>query len=365
MARIHNLSVLRLRNITAADAALDAGLNLFYGANGAGKTAMLEAVHLLARGRSFRSAQASKVIQNGCEDLIVRARVQADGSALTRQLAVQRFRQGPIQAHVDGESVPGIATLALHLPIQVMLPNVADLVFGGPAERRSWIDWGVFHVEHHHMAAARRYAQALRQRNARLKQLDRTLDSDPLLQSLSVALIEAAMPLSRARQNYFERIQSTVREVLNQLYPNLAGVAFDLRPDGLKTTESLEVLLVENLARDVKSGMTHAGPHRFELKLMIDGRSAADRLSRGQGKALALAMKIAQAMDLQSMTGESSIFLIDDAGAELDQTRNRAFFEWLGEIDAQVLATATEATRAAELNKQIRLFHVKQGELSL
>ncbi len=325
---------------------------------------MLEAVHMLARGRSFRSAQASKVIQHGHEQLVVRAEVVSSRSGKMAQLAVQRPRRGPLLAKLNGEKVANIAELAQHLPLQVMLPNVSDLIFAGPSERRSWLDWGVFHVEHGHLAAARRYGTLLRQRNAQLKQSDGSNDS--VLGTFTEQLVAAAKPVSQARDHYFAALVPVIRSLASAIDPMLSKISFDLRVNGTKATDSLGNLLAESLLRDVKLGVTHYGPHRCEVMPLIDGRSASERLSRGQGKSLALAMKIAQATVLKERAQESTLFLMDDAGAELDRERNRAIFETLERLNAQVLATSTDELlrERGALPKASVVFHVKQGRVT-
>lgn len=364
MARLSSLQVLQLRNVSQVDLEFQPGINLFVGPNGAGKTALLEAVYMLARGRSFRSAQASKVIQHGHEQLVVRAEVVSDRLRRNVQLAVQRPRRGPVVAKLNGEKAANIAELAKHLPLQVMLPNVSDLVFAGPSERRSWLDWGVFHVEHDHLAAARRYGTLLRQRNAQLKQAI-VGGRDAVLESFTEQLVVASEPVSFARERYFSDLVPVIRDLAVAIDPMLSKVSFDLRLNGTKATDSLGNLLGESRLRDVKLGVTHFGPHRCEVLPLIDGRSASERLSRGQGKSLALAMKIAQATVLQERAQESTLFLMDDAGAELDRERNRAIFETLERLSAQVLATSTDEQlrEHGALPEASVVFHVKQGRV--
>lgn len=364
MARLTALQVLQLRNLGRVDLHLQPGINLFVGANGAGKTALLEAVHMLARGRSFRSAQASKVIQHGEEHLVVRADVVSDRSGACAQLAVQRPRRGPVLAKLNGEKAANIADLAQHLPLQVMLPNVSDLVFAGPAERRSWLDWGVFHVEHGHLSNARRYSTTLKQRNALLKNLDGRTD-DAQLDAFTEQLVAAAAPVAESRARYFAALEPVILGLARAIDPALSETTFDLRLNGTKATDSLGNLLSESRPRDVKLGVTHYGPHRCEIVPLIDGRTASERLSRGQGKSLALAMKIAQATVLRDRAQESTLFLMDDAGAELDRERNRAIFETLQHLNAQVLATSTDEQlqEHGALPEASAVFHVKHGRV--
>lgn len=361
---LSSLSVRDCRNLEAVDIELVPGLNLFVGPNGAGKTALLEAVHILSRGRSFRSSQSSKVIRTDQPEMIVRAGI-TDEYRVSSQLSVARPRRGATLVRVDGESLPGgVSAASKLLPVQTMLPGVSDLVFSGPAERRRWLDWGVFHVEPSYLSAWRNYQQLLKQRNARLRQLQ-SVDGDNVLGTFTDQLLEAALPLAALRQRYVESWAPLFAETLSRLDENLANIVSTLKPFGSLEDVDLAELMTQNASRDVKLGVTHSGPHRADLLLKHNGRPLSDSLSRGQGKTVALAMMQSQASYLAMRTGQTSLFLIDDAGAELDRDHNAAFFESLAQTNAQIMATCTEEpwTGRAYPGHERAVFHVKQGQI--
>ena len=165
---LRRLEVERFRNIEATALDLSPGFNFFYGENGAGKTALLEAVHVLARGRSFRTQQNNELIQVGGDALVIRATAE-DEHRGRQALALMRSRSGKTELRINGESGRRMSQAATLLPLEVMVPTMVDLVFGGPALRRQWLDWGVFHVKPQFLALLRRYVSSLRQRNACLK----------------------------------------------------------------------------------------------------------------------------------------------------------------------------------------------------
>ena len=138
---IRRLEVADLRNLASVSFDLDPQFNYFHGPNGSGKTALLEAIHLLARGRSFRGRQVSALIGHGADMLVVRAVLQAG-----RPVVVSKTRAGSTELRIDGEVCGRLSDAASMLPIQLILPTVGDLVFGSPGERRGFLDWGVFHV---------------------------------------------------------------------------------------------------------------------------------------------------------------------------------------------------------------------------
>ena len=142
---LNSLEVEQFRNLTAARLEFVDGFNLIVGPNGAGKTTVLEAIHLLARGKSFRSSRSSNLVQKGQPLLRARADVQAS-DGIRHALGVEKPVSGLRRLRLDGEESKSAASIASHLPIQLLLPNVGDLVFSGPAARREFMDWGLFHV---------------------------------------------------------------------------------------------------------------------------------------------------------------------------------------------------------------------------
>ena len=137
---LSSLHVEKLRNLQNVDMSLSAGLNYFYGLNGAGKTALLEAVHLLFRGRSFRTHRGSNLISHGLDGLLVRGSLQIEDR--TSSIGLRKERSGPSQLRRDGEKINRVSDIARLLPIQTILPNSSELIFGAPANRRSFVDWG-------------------------------------------------------------------------------------------------------------------------------------------------------------------------------------------------------------------------------
>lgn len=359
---LERLDLHNVRNIDRAHLALHPRVNLLLGPNGAGKTAVLEAVHLLVRGRSFRTSSTDALVRYGEERLEVGIGCE-DANRGGVRLSYVRER-GRTELRQDGSLLRQATPVAALLPIQLLLPDLADLVFGGPALRRQWLDWGTFHVKHEHADVQRDYRRTLRHRNALLRQ--RQIGTLP---AWTAQLAELGERIGAARRTYFEALMPQVGECLRQLDPALA-VSFDY--DLGWRQASLADALNEDLERDLRTGMTNRGPHRADVRIRVGGEvdaPAATALSRGQAKTVASALRLGQARDLLG-AGQRSLFLIDDLGAELDQTHNERFYGLLHEMGCQIIATSTHgegvAARAAGgllPTAAGRTFHVKQGEV--
>jgi DNA replication and repair protein RecF len=139
---------------------------LIYGANASGKTSLLEALAYLGRGKSFRGAPPANLIQHGEQEFVLFGQVEVGGRLAT--VGVRNSRSG-LEVRVDGDGGGGAAALAAALPLQVIDPDVHNLVSGGPDERRRFLDWLAFHVEPDYLSLWRQFRRALKQRNAALK----------------------------------------------------------------------------------------------------------------------------------------------------------------------------------------------------
>ncbi len=359
---LKSLDVRDFRNLERVHLDLSSGLNLFVGDNGAGKTAVLEAVHLLGKGRSFRTHRVRNLVRHGQQELIVRGEIE-DSHRRDHSLAISKSLRNGTQLRFDGISEKKLSRLAQELPLQLMLPDVADLVFGPPSERRQFMDWGLFHVKQSYLGCLRDYLRLLKQRNAwlRSQQGSRIVDKDPW----SVAMVPLAVELDAARRWYCQELTAALDNTVQKL-----GMQLDLELhyergwSGGDGPENLGNLLADTLLREVKSGTTLAGPHRADFVVTAKSVPAVQHVSRGQGKVISSALNIAQAQLLRLKTGKESIFLIDDLGAELDRSRSTRLFELLGSLNCQILATALEPPGGliAAMSKSA-MFHVKHGAI--
>ncbi|MCY4342794.1 MAG: DNA replication and repair protein RecF [Gammaproteobacteria bacterium] len=355
---MRRLEIDHLRNLAAVRLQLGSHFNCLVGPNGAGKTSVLEAAYLLTRGRSFRGHAVSPVVADGQDGLVVRAELDTG-----RSLGVARSRRGKSVLHIDQQPTRRLSEAAALLPLNLLLPDVSELVFGAPGERRRYLDGGLFHVEPAYLMALKDFQGANRQRNALLRTWgDR--DSGQQMDVWTEAFCRHAERVDGFRTDYVEELRPWVAALLQEL-----AVPFEVELTYRNGwgEESLDKLLGATLAKDVKSGMTGAGPHRAELSLGVAGTSARNKLSRGQGKLLATALIVAQARLLQAQTQRRSLFLIDELGAEMDSAHLARLVAVLDSATCQVIATSTrlpgEEFGNLASDGGLTLFHVEQGQV--
>ncbi len=332
---ISQLSITNLRNIAALKLQLSAQTNLFYGANGSGKTSILEAAHLLSLARSFRTSKHKHYIQHQQSSTVLFSRIKAADGELP--VGYQRDQDGSLQVRIGGEPIASLATLAELLPIQLINSDTFLLLEGSPAVRRQFIDWGGFHLEPRFLAAWKAVRRVLQQRNSLLKhgRLDPSLRA-----AWDRELIDRSNELDGYRQAYLDALLPCFEKLLAELI-ELDGLSLHYHC-GWDRKRGLDVVLEQGFERDRQFGFTQQGPQRADLKVKLRGMMAADILSRGQQKLVVSALKVAQGYLLRQQTGRSCVYLIDDLPAELDRQHRQRLCRLLEQLNSQVLVTSTD-----------------------
>lgn len=356
MTAISRLHVRAVRNIDDITVSPVAGFNIFYGLNGSGKTSILEAIHTLASGKSFRSAKLDLLVQHGSDNTLVFAELVS-----SHKFGFSKSpRQSP-EIKLDGDREKNWESIARLLPLLVLDSNTFQLADGGPQVRRSFLDWGVFHVEPGFLSNWRDVKRCLAQRNLLLR--GRQFESEQI-SAWDVELSQCAEYVDSARKKYISLFQPLFVEIYTLLAPSQASRLTLSYSRGWDESKRLQEVLFDSQSIDFKYGATQSGPHRAELLLKLGKDKATDVLSRGQLKVLVVAMKIAQGQLLNKLSDNNCTFLVDDLAAELDPSNRKAVLGLLSSMGGQVFVTAIEKTDIdAYLPDSVSpaMFHVERG----
>ena len=342
------------------------GLNFVTGPNGSGKTSILESVSLLCRGQSFRTPNIRTVIRHGEEGLGVWGQV-GDEVRGTLKVAFNKNRLNETEVKINGTEVRRASELVESMPIQVITADSAEVVLGPPKARRRYLDWGLVHERSGYLTWRREYQRILRQRNTCLRS-ELGKDQDRLLDAWDDRLAEIGQRIAQYQAEYLEAINIRLVEVLlalGETGDSPLPVSLNYHPGWVEDGEELLSVLHSTRERDVKLGRTVVGPHAADVQIQVGEHSAARILSRGEAKSLAQALNVAQADQLHKAKGRSSLFLVDELAAELDEQRRLKFLDLLRARQYQVLAASAiplgePGQRDARLG-EYRLFHVEQG----
>lgn len=353
------LDVRDFRGVASAALEPGEGLNVIAGPNAAGKTSLLEAIHVLSTGRSFAATRTAPLVRHGAGPLRVVGRV-TDASGRVRRLGIERGRSGPATLRLDGASAERVTALARVLPVIAVHPESHNIVIGGPEERRRLLDLGLFHVEPRFHEIWRRFRRALAQRNALL----RRGASDGVFEPWDREVAAMGEALDGVRRSYVESLAPVVATMQPRLLDHDEGLELHYRR-GWPEDRTLLEALDDDRHRSVERRGTSVGPHRADLSLRVGGREARQQVSRGQQKLLVYLLRLAQVSQLrQSEVAGSCVLLLDDLPAELDAERRERVMALAAEIGVQVFVTALDSEAVPRPPAwPVRVFHVEQGQV--
>lgn len=351
--RITRLKLQNFRCFEEVDFKPTSGINLICGDNASGKTTLLEAMHMLGRGRSFRNSGAREMRRQGSDGALAVSASLLDDRDLAHRVGCSSNRNS-LQFKINGRTNITRFELVTALPLQLIDPNLHKLFEQGPKFRRHFLDWGVFHVEQNFFPAWRQYRRALKQRNRALK----LNQPKAIATAWDTELVRAAEIIDGCRRRY-------VNNLVDALPENVARIVNSTPPEvtyhpGWNDDQPLNEALHNSFERDRKSGFTQQGPHRADLKIEVAGVKARAHVSRGQQKLLVAALLLTQARLLKESAQITPILLIDDPAAELGTDYLSMLFNEIEQLDCQCFGTFLDPLGARKSVPNGTLFHVEQ-----
>ncbi len=399
---IERLQISHLRNLAQVNLN-SAACNVIIGANGSGKTSLLEAIFLLSRGKSFRHHQPKRYIQHHHSTATVHAKLN-DGSTL----AIQKQADATTLLRLNQTTVYNQSILTEQLPTLLIDPSSMDMLEQGSASRRQLLDWLVFHMKQGFHPQWVAYQRLLKQRNSLLKKTIRLSHVQLAeLKSWDKGIGNHAALIHHYREQVFTEWQPYFAKSIAQLLPAYAEQLSLSYNAGYDTDVALEVQLNERLEQDLQLGYTRIGNHRADIhvhwrssdstgpknsdekvgatskdetndKLPILKEQAANVLSRGEKKLLITALRLSQLPLLFSTISSvetdanrrtlnaTPVVLLDDITAELDDRAIEILLSTLAQLPCQVFMTSLTddvVPLVQELWSSPRMFHVKQGQI--
>ena len=320
--RVDHIWLTDFRSYTQAEVRFAPGLTAVVGANGEGKTNLVEAVVFLATLGSFRGAPTDALVRVGASSAVVRAEGERDGRSLLIEAEIGPT--GRTRAQVNKQRLARTRDLLGALRATVFAPDDLDMVKGGPAGRRRYLDDLLVAVHPRHDRTRSDLDRVLRQRNALLKQCHGRLDADAAatLDVWDERLAATATEWGHARRDLVARLAPVLGAAYDEVASESAAVDVDYTPDWLDA--GMAGVLAEGRRDDVRRGLTLVGPHRDEVGLSIAGMPARTHASQGEQRSLTFALRIAGHDLVSTEVGTSPILVLDDVFSELDPGRSHA-----------------------------------------
>lgn len=330
------------RNHHEADLSLAPGLTVLRGANGAGKTNVLEAVGYLADLSSFRGAGPEALVRQGCDSAVVRGELSRGGRSLLVEAEIRVG--GRSRATLNRQPVRRVTDLREALGVTVFSPDDLELVKGGPSGRRRYLDDALVALHPRNELLRRDVERIVRQRNALLTSAHGRLtpDVETTLDVWDTKLSVAGEALAGARVALLSQLEPLATKAYEQLAGASAGESgprVSLTYEASWRTTGLAAALVSARADELRRGVSLVGPHRDDIGLGLAGMTARTCASQGEQRSLALALRLAGHLLVTEETGEPPVLLLDDVFSELDADRGRALLDHLP--SGQAILTTT------------------------
>lgn len=354
---ISQLHVEHFRNLSSQLIPFSPGINLITGDNGAGKTSLLEAIYFLGRQRSFRTSKPKDILQQQQHYF----RLIAKTTNPNHQIGVERKlekQQLSFLCRIDRQAEKSPATLAKLLPAIAITAQSFQLIDAGPAVRRAFVDYGVFHCQTTFLKHFNSYQKALKNRNAALKQKMPA----SVINSFTPQLVTLGETIHQMRNHYFSEFKPLLFKHLSALnFPYEISLRYT---PGFQVNEGLANSLSQHFENDYRLSHTRFGPHRADMRFAVEGGHADNRLSRGQQKTLILALHLAQIDLIQAASETVPLLLVDDIAAELDADKRNHILDYLGQLHCQMFFSTTEPQFFdAEIRRQAALISLTNGQV--
>jgi DNA replication and repair protein RecF len=354
---LKQLQIKDFRNLQDTRLIPTKGVNLIVGDNASGKTSILEAIYYLSHVRSFRTQYVTDLIFRHSPYLQLVADIETNDHNII-PFGIRRSRNKS-EIRVNKTPVIRVSDIAAQFPVLAIHPDSYKLISGSPSQRRQYIDWGVFHVEHGFFEAWKRFKKALNQRNAALK----TKQKNDVCQLWNTEICASANYIDQLRSQYFKKLTPYFNNLTVRFFTDdIVTIEYKR---GWPSDRELSDLLDNNLHKERLKGYTYYGPHRADVLIKVNGQSAQTCISRGQQKTLVALMRLAQAMQFSQVTDKSCVLLYDDLAAELDPSHIRMILSVLSNMDIQLFLTAIDE-KQIDLSdwSDSKLFHVEHGVIT-
>lgn len=379
------LQLQHFRNYRRLDLEFGPGSTLVYGANGAGKTNIVEAIFSLATTKSFRARTDRELIDLGFDPLDAPypfARLQGEAESATKSVKVEML----LTAHEEGVRkqfrLNGLPKRASDVVGQIKAvlfsPTDVEIVGGSPSGRRRYIDVMLSQVDPTYLRILQAYSKTVQQRNAVLTRLGGRSDRD-LLEIWDDRLINEGTKIVMRRRQMMERLSGLAQEAYRVLsreaeqlsigYLSTTGEWKHETPDGAPTSDQVAAAFAANLEAQSNSGrdlrVTPVGPHRDDLIVDIDGNALLAFGSRGQQRTAALALRMAEAQYIAECTGQEPVLLLDEALGELDDDRRDALVAFSSTYPQVVLTGTNSAAYPEAFRHNSMVLEVHDGTVKI
>jgi DNA replication and repair protein RecF len=366
---VARIALTDFRCYSDVDLVLPTGVTLVSGANGEGKTSLLEALGWAATARSFRGVPDAALVRSGAEAAYLRVTVQEPDHEQLMEAEIRAV--GRNRVRLNRHPLARVRDLLGLVRVTVFAPDDLQLVKGVPAERRAYLDDLLVTIAPRYDAVRSEFDRVLKQRNALLRQGMRGPDAESTLVVFDEQLVRAGSELVRGRLRLTDRLLPAVRDA----YRDLAGEGDEVEaayeaewaegtvtPAADDVEDLLRAALMARRGAELDRGVTLVGPHRDEWRVRLAGLDARTHASQGEQRTLALGLRLAGHKVCAEIVGTDPVLLLDDVFSELDPARAEALVAELP-LGQTLITTASVVPESVHPDRRLRVSdgHVEEA----
>lgn len=358
--KINSIEIENFRNIEKLKLNFE-DVNIIWGENAQGKTNLIEAIYLFTGSKSFRGVRDKELVKFGEK----KAELKIDFENKSRKQNAELSIMGRRMAKLNGIEKKSATTLGDELKAVIFSPVHLSMVKDGPIERRKFIDNSLCQLKSNYRSVLKEYNRCLAQRNMLLKDIKNNFNLEDMLYIWDKNLAKSGAKIIYQREKYVEALLPFATEIFDGLSKGREKI--DLRLNCGFECKNLTVSeienefakqLISNRNNDLINKITTVGPHRDDMEILINGKSARLYGSQGQQRSCVLALKLAEASLLKEMTDDEPLALLDDVMSELDESRQDYILNHIK--NWQVFITCCDANTVLRLKKG-KTFHIENG----
>lgn len=338
---------INFRNLENESVNFTDGINVIYGENAQGKTNILEGIYIFARGKSFRALKDKEIIKFGA-DIGYSKIVFASGNNES-SLGVEISKNAPKKFYRNKIKVSKTSEIIGEFRAVLFCPSHLGIIKDAPSVRRKFLDIAISQLHPVYIKLLNKYNTILENRNSVLKMDEKTrAEFGDMINVYSEELATLCADITEIRLDYIKKLDIWVNKFIEDMTDGKekAKISYEtaLKEKELLLKETVRekylVLLTSNIDKEIRNGSTLYGVHRDDLKIELNSKDAKLYSSQGQGRSLALAMKMAEGEISKEETGEYPVFLLDDVLSELDKQRKDFILKNI--VGKQVIITSCE-----------------------
>jgi len=348
---ISKLKIHNFRNIKFKEFEFSQQINIFHGNNGVGKTSILEAIHFLSSGKSFRKGNFKTLINFNSDNLTVY--LECLLSANPSSISVNKSNNGKWKGKINNTYLNKQFEITNILPVVSIDPEVYRLVDFGPLYRRNFLDWLVFHVKHDYLLLWKKVYKCIKQLNLLYKSKAH-VDQIELWES---TFVDLSIKLNNVRENVFLEILPNIYKLSSFMQEEINNLCVEFKK-GWSKDISLKEQMTMDRKKNLLYGQLQHGPHKMDIKINTGTQQASQTLSRGQKKLLSITFYMAYIQYL-NLNDVNPILCLDDFDAEIDKDKLFKSADFFKKTTSQIFITSVQKNKIYRAFPKAELFHVK------